>query len=276
MSPALRLSVERGRQLRLTWEGGPSADEGERPEQRHSKSRGQQRVYRCWGGTKSTTMGTGGMPKGRPGDTRERCCIHRTGVAPRLPPLWRISVMHATGNGSQRRHAYQAARVIPVSVKKHSSRKWKYKPSECQIRGWRAVSASGLQGRGSPKRDVFFTDTGSITRANPATGSAGAGLDLHLGQLLSDLRALHAARAHVYACIYIYIYVYVYMCVCMCIYIYIHIHLSLYIYIYIHTINYDIIITLNLLNNIILYYMIVYTYAMIDTISYHITLWLPH
>ena len=34
--------------------------------------------------------------------------------------------------------------------------------SQKQIRGWIAVSAAGLQGKGLHKRRVFFTDTGSI------------------------------------------------------------------------------------------------------------------
>ena len=52
----------------------------------------------------------------------------------------------------------------PTGVcKKYSSGKQltlKDKPLECQIRGWRVVSAFWLQGSGSPKRSVFFTDTG--------------------------------------------------------------------------------------------------------------------
>ena len=47
--------------------------------------------------------------------------------------------------------------------KKHSSGEWytlEYKLSERQIRGWIAVSAAGLQGKGSLKRSVCFTDTG--------------------------------------------------------------------------------------------------------------------
>ena len=32
---------------------------------------------------------------------------------------------------------------------------------ECQIRGWRAVSAAGWRGRRSPQRSVVLTDTGS-------------------------------------------------------------------------------------------------------------------
>ena len=38
---------------------------------------------------------------------------------------------------------------------------WKIRLAKHQIRGWRAVSASGLQGEGSRKRNVFFTGTGS-------------------------------------------------------------------------------------------------------------------
>ena len=52
-------------------------------------------------------------------------------------------------------------RHIPVSVKKHSSREedpGEEKPPEYQIGGWRAVSASGLQGKGSPKMSAYFTD----------------------------------------------------------------------------------------------------------------------
>ena len=44
--------------------------------------------------------------------------------------------------------------VIPVSVKKHSSGEsyiWEYRLSEHQIRAWRAVSATGSQGKGLHK-----------------------------------------------------------------------------------------------------------------------------
>ena len=37
---------------------------------------------------------------------------------------------------------------------------WEDELSECQIRGWRAVSAAGVHGKGLPKRDLLFTDTG--------------------------------------------------------------------------------------------------------------------
>ena len=37
------------------------------------------------------------------------------------------------------------------------------RPSECRIRGWRAVSAPGLQGEGSLKRSVTLTDAGIIS-----------------------------------------------------------------------------------------------------------------
>ena len=36
------------------------------------------------------------------------------------------------------------------------------KLSEHQARGWRAVSAVGLQGRGSRERNVFFTGAGML------------------------------------------------------------------------------------------------------------------
>ena len=49
-------------------------------------------------------------------------------------------------------------------MRKHSSgeeNRWKDRLSERQIRGWRAVSAAGLHGQGSCKRNVvLFTDTG--------------------------------------------------------------------------------------------------------------------
>ena len=47
------------------------------------------------------------------------------------------------------------AKVIPVSVEKHSSGEedtWEHEPSERQITGWRAASAAGLQGKGWRKK----------------------------------------------------------------------------------------------------------------------------
>ena len=46
---------------------------------------------------------------------------------------------------------------------------WKYEPSECQIGGWRAVSDVGLQGKGSRKRGVLFTDSGTNAATNATT-----------------------------------------------------------------------------------------------------------
>ena len=68
--------------------------------------------------------------------------------------LWRVAV----------RFAYLVIwhAAILVSVKKHSSGyedKWEYWFSKHRIRGWRAVSAEGLQGKGSPGRNVLFTVT---------------------------------------------------------------------------------------------------------------------
>ena len=51
----------------------------------------------------------------------------------------------------------------PVSVKKHSSGEEgcrEDKLAEHQIRGWEAVSPSGLYGQGSHERIMFFIDTG--------------------------------------------------------------------------------------------------------------------
>ena len=39
-----------------------------------------------------------------------------------------------------------------------------HRPSQHQIGGWIAVSSEGLQGKGSPKRNDFFTDTCSHRR----------------------------------------------------------------------------------------------------------------
>ena len=76
--------------------------------------------------------------------------------------------------------------LLPVSVKKHSSREedpWEDKPSEFQMRGWRAVSASGLQGKGSPKRSCFFTDAGILASECPprVRGSQGLGPLFRIG-----------------------------------------------------------------------------------------------
>ena len=52
--------------------------------------------------------------------------------------------------------------VLPVSVKNHSSEEkhyYKDRLPQHQLRDWIAVSAEGLQGKGSPKRSVVFTDT---------------------------------------------------------------------------------------------------------------------
>ena len=53
--------------------------------------------------------------------------------------------------------------ALPVSVKKHSSGGadlWKTHGSKRQIRGWRAVSAAGLQGKYCHERSFFFTGNG--------------------------------------------------------------------------------------------------------------------
>ena len=55
---------------------------------------------------------------------------------------------------------------IPVSVNKHSSGEEDPRENQLakhQIRGWRAVSAAGLQGKGCHKRSVYFTGTGVIS-----------------------------------------------------------------------------------------------------------------
>ena len=50
-----------------------------------------------------------------------------------------------------------------MSMTKQSSREkdtWEDGLSEHQFRGWRVVSAAGMQGKGPRKRTVCFTDTG--------------------------------------------------------------------------------------------------------------------
>ena len=67
--------------------------------------------------------------------------------------------------------AVPLTRPLPVSEKAthlEMIMSWKDKPSECQIRGWRAISASGLQGRSSPNSFFLFTDTG--LRGNHVAG----------------------------------------------------------------------------------------------------------
>ena len=64
----------------------------------------------------------------------------------RSPPLW--SRWACRGPRSPKP-------VIPLSVKNHSSEEEHYQEdrhSEHRIRGWIAVSAGGLQGKGSPER----------------------------------------------------------------------------------------------------------------------------
>ena len=56
-------------------------------------------------------------------------------------------------------HVTRTSILIPVSVKKHSSKEeymWENQFPKHQIRGWRAVSAGGLQGKGCHKRNVVF------------------------------------------------------------------------------------------------------------------------
>ena len=49
---------------------------------------------------------------------------------------------------------------------------WEDKLPGHQIRGWRAASAAGLQGKGLSERSVFFTDTGirTVFSPNPSQG----------------------------------------------------------------------------------------------------------
>ena len=76
----------------------------------------------------------------------------RTEVRFRAGLLARSAPARAAVRGARRDVSFMsyAMRVmIPVSMKKHSSgkdRPWEEKPSEHQIRGWRAVSAAGLHG----------------------------------------------------------------------------------------------------------------------------------
>ena len=71
-----------------------------------------------------------------------------------------------------------------------------------QIRGWRAVSAVGLQGKGLRKRSVYFTD--------------GISAD---------------SMSYYFTCVYIYIYICTYIVL---MYMYMHMYTYIYIYIYIY------------------------------------------
>ena len=102
--------------------------------------------------------------------------------------------------------------TIPVSVKEHSSKEeypWGIQFEKHQIRGWRALSAAVLQGRGTSKRNDLFTDTGmshdvssALARswrmqcrgATCSTGSCplrGPGHSSHITSYAIDIRELH-------------------------------------------------------------------------------------
>ena len=113
-----------------------------------------------------------------------------------------------------------------------------FQNSEHQIRGWRAVSAAGFQGKGSPKRSDFFTDAGMRSFRNfvglglgtPASSdkknespdssiSICVCVSLSLSLPLSLSLSL-SPSIYVYVYIYIYVSIYIYICY-MYIYIYI-------------------------------------------------------
>ena len=50
--------------------------------------------------------------------------------------------------------------VCEKNTPPENNARWNTGLAEHQIRGWRAVSSVELQGKGSPKRYMFFTDTG--------------------------------------------------------------------------------------------------------------------
>ena len=64
--------------------------------------------------------------------------------------------------------------ALSVSVKKNSSGgedTWEKRLSEHQIRGRTGVASSGLKGKGSHRRSVLFTGTGSTTGTVLITGN---------------------------------------------------------------------------------------------------------
>ena len=121
------------------------------------------------------------------------------------------------------------------------------KLSGCQIRGWRAVSASGLQGRGSPKRSVFSQTPASLSVSlsvslwSLSLQPSGVVLSLHLYHYCrnvstSELR--QGARGTFYVncvCVCVCVYIYIYICIHTCTYTYIRVCICVYIYIYTYT-----------------------------------------
>ena len=114
-----------------------------------------------------------------------------------------------------------------IPSKKRDS--WADRPSKYQVRGWIAVSAEALQGKGLCKTKVCFIF------AHARTGN----VDLRL--LLSFQRPACQTLAnnmyiYIYICNYIYIYIYIvpYLILVYTICVYIHICIYIYIYIYIY------------------------------------------
>ena len=181
--------------------------------------------------------------------SRPGAAHHGAGVPPRPRPGGRPPVVRERGSiiciyiyiykvrevGTLRWHSaifFPTKCICAVAAwKKHSSEEenpLEDKPSECQIRGWRAAYTPGLRGRGSPNRNIFFTETGCVC----------------------------TCAACMCVCVYV--------CVCMCVHAYMHacpfarlssvecimcavlarhihdtyttyMHMYIYIYIYIHT-----------------------------------------
>ena len=84
-------------------------------------------------------------------------------VAPQAPQA-RVHVC-ARAVWAHAQHRGPLSTLLPASVKKHSSKvetHWECQLEKHQIRGWRAVSAAGLHGKGLRKRKMSFTDTGML------------------------------------------------------------------------------------------------------------------
>ena len=105
--------------------------------------------------------------------------------------------------------------TIQVSVKrKHSTGEkhmWEDKLTECRIRGWRAVSAADLHGKGPPKRSVCIAQTQVVTRILK--------MRLWLYNYVIIIMTILIIMINK-VCMSIYIYIYIY----------IHIHIHIYVY----------------------------------------------
>ena len=95
--------------------------------------------------------------------------------------------------------------ALPVSVNKHSSEEedtCTYWLRKHQVRGWRAVSAVGRQGKGLRKRSVYFTDAGDATICVVR-------VVFHTSASWTCVLCLSVFVIYIHTHVYIYIYIYI-------------------------------------------------------------------